>query len=389
MKIFKISIALTIIILITLLYTLFFTTSGSLFCFKAVLSVYLGAQNIAIDKAEGSFSKKLILQEISFDKLKWLPEDSKLEVQNLEVFLNPFNLKGKSIDIKNGRLKISGANIILFYGNYRNNLLDFNIYFKDIDIEDILETFVKDKALKGIGGTISDSDIKVKGLFSEPELTGSFKIEKLYRNDISLLDSSGEIKLIFKDIENNIKIYGDIEVKTGKIKGKRSAVIIVNPSKIIFSGDPKMPSFDAKGLAKVEDTKIDITLKGTVKEPDLKLSSNPPYPQDKIVLMLMTNKSWAGTENSLMNKGQDLGGVSRDLADYFIFGGSENKIMQYFQEKGITFKYDNNTIGTEYNVTDTIAVGAEKELVTDKKDNENVNTPPANNKVILKYKKDF
>jgi hypothetical protein len=360
-----------------------------LFCLKAVLSVYLGAQNIVIDKAEGNFSKKLILQEVSFDKLKWLPKDNKLEVQNLEVYLNPFYLRGKSIDIKNGRLKISGANIILFYGHCKNNLLDFNIYFKDIDIEDILETFAKEKALKGIGGTISDSDIKVKGLFLEPELTGSFQIEKLYRNDISLLDSSGEIKLILKNIENNIKIYGDIEVKTGKIKSKRSAVIKVNPSKIIFSGDPKIPSFDAKGLAKVENTKIDITLKGTVKEPDLKLYSDPVYPQDKIALMLMTNKSWAGTENSLMNKGQDLGGVSRDLVDYFIFGGSENKIIQYFQDKGISFKYDTKTIGTEYKVTDTIAVGAEKEIAADKEDKENANATTSENKVILKYKKDF
>ncbi|MBU1147745.1 MAG: translocation/assembly module TamB, partial [Candidatus Omnitrophica bacterium] len=174
-------------------------------------------------------------------------------------------------------------------------------------------------------------------------------------------------------------------------------------------------------LSNVEGIKINIALKGAMKEPDIKLSSEPSFPKERLLLMLATNKSWKMTEGALV-KGQMSPDVAKDFLDYFLFAGSGGRLAQYFGLKDVTFQLNGKTkgagvkkdvtnnldvryaiekeeakekngstvqkLGSEYKFTDTIAVDAERELKQEKA-NEEQDKATSDDRVLLKYKKSF
>ena len=405
-------------------FHLFFTTKGLNLVTKFLLSRYTLSEDIEIKKIEGTITRTLSLQEISLGNLKLLPPGSIVEVKKVELDVNPFDLEGIYVNINSGKIKIPKAEPILFNGTYANGFLDLNIYTKSIDMTEIATFLNANKELKKIKGSLNDIDMFVKGSLKEPELSGEFYIEKLTRDVFSIVDAPISINLQFKDIGQpgqDLKMFGEVILGGGSVSGPRTAVVKLQESKILFNGAPEEPTFDLKGLSNVEGTKINMTLKGTMKEPDIKLSSEPFFPKERLLLILATNKSWKTAEGALI-KGQMSPDVTRDFLDYFLFAGSGGRLAQYFGLKDLTFRLNGNTkgigvkkdvtdnlgvsyevekeeteekngttvqkVGSEYKLTDTFTVEAEKELkqenISDAQDNTDTNE-----KVLLKYKKSF
>jgi len=402
-------------------FHLFFTANGLNLVTKFLLSRYAPREDIEIKKIEGTITRALSLQDISLENLKLLPPGSIVEVKKIDLDVNPFDLEGAYVNINGGKIRIPKADPILFHGAYANGSLELNIYSKSVGISDIRNFFNDNTALRNINGAINDIDMFVNGSLQEPELTGRFYIERLTRNIVSIVNSPVSLNLRFKDIKQDLKMFGEIILEDGVVSGPKTAVIKLQESKILFNGDPKEPTFGLKGLSNVEGTKINITLKGTIKEPDIKLSSEPSFPKERLLLMLATNKSWKMTEGALV-KGQMSPDVTRDFLDYFLFAGSGGKLAQYFGLKDLTFQLNGKTkgvgvkkditnnldlsysvekeqvkekngsavqkLGSGYKLTDTIAVEAERELKQEKA-NEGQDEATSDDKVLLKYKKSF
>ena len=402
-------------------FHLFFTTKGLNLVTKLLLSRYVPSEDIEIKKIDGTITRALSFQEISLENLKYLPVGSIVEIKKIELDVNPFDLEGIYVNIIGGKIKIPKADPVFFHGDYANGLLDLNIYTKSNDGAEIAAFLNDNKELRKIKGSLDEIDMFVKGSLKNPELTGEFYIEKLTRDAFSIVGAPVSINLQFKDVKQDLKMFGEVILKGGNVSGPKTAIVKLEESKILFNGAPEEPAFDLKGLSNVEATKINITLKGTMKEPDIKLTSEPFFPKERLLLMLATNKSWKMTEGALV-KGQMSLDVTRDFLDYFLFAGSGGRLAQYFGLKDLTFQLNGNTkgvgakkdvtgnlgvsyavekeetkekngttvqkVGSEYKLTDTIAVEAEKELKQE-------NIPDArdktttNEKVFLKYKKSF
>ncbi|MFH1355133.1 MAG: translocation/assembly module TamB domain-containing protein [Candidatus Omnitrophota bacterium] len=383
---------------------------------------YVDSEGIEIKEIEGSLSQTLVLQNIEFSDLKWLPQGSNLRIQKLEVYLGSFSIAGFKVKIFNGRLNLPNSEVILFYGNYQDAALDLNVYSNVVGVQETLDFFAQGSELKSLSGTLRNVDIKIKGSFLEPELNGDFLIERLSREAFTMTNCHGSLNIKLKDIKDSLKLHGELLLSKGEIFGSKTAVINLEESKIIFSGEPKEPSLNLKGVSKVGETKINIALKGTIDQPDLKLSSQPSLPQERLLVMLATNKTWQGTESAI-NKGELSADLAKDFLDYFVFSGSGNKIAKKFGLSDITVKYDGKTkgigatkdisdkasasysieqpqnkeqnittthkVGAEYKITDNISLGAEKELKQDDGSDQIEEKQKTDDKVFLKFKKEF
>lgn len=417
-----ISICLIALIVCTSVYYLFFTTQGSGLILKLALSKYTGAKSVVIQTIEGNLAKIISLRDVKIEDLKWLPEGNIIEIQKLDIYHRPFALKGLNAVLQNGRLKLPNSDLILFHGSYQNAGLDINIYSKNINLINTLDLFIEDRTVRDLSGSINDIDVYLKGSLSKPSLTGGFQIQRLSRKGFSMANCPGVLNLNLKDINSNLKLYGEIMLMDGTISGPKTAVIRLQQSKILFSGNPKKPNLDFKGTSIVESTKINIVLKGTLDKPDLKLTSEPAMSQSRLLVMLATNKRWRGVEESLA-KGEMPADLVKDFIDYFVFAGSGSKMARRFGISDLLIKYDsqskgvevkktisdkltasygveqsqggegettaNHKVGAEYKIKENISVEASRELKVESKTDQSQDSSGVDDKVTIKYKKEF
>jgi len=409
-----------------------FTPKGSGFLAKFALSKFAGSNDIQFAKAEGMLARKLSLYDIEIKDIKGLSKDSELKIQRLDIYFSSFGIRGLNIEVDNGRLILADSDAVLFYGKYAQKDLDFNVFSRRVDIGGLLSLFSANSALENLSGSLSDLDVSIKGALNESKLIGNMQIDKLTRNGFSMIGCPVALKIDVKDIIDKPKLYGEVVLKSGTVQGPKSKAKL-SLSKIIFSGDPMKPRLDVRAISTIERVKIDIELKGTIEEPDLKLTSEPARSQERLLIMLATGKSWSATEASLFQQKPSLG-VAKDFIDYFILGGQGSNLASKLGISDVSLKYEKQTkgieakkmvtdktsviygieqevkendsqgkkgtqstitqkIGGEYNITDNISVGGEKELKSQQQNN-NTQQPqqeadPANDKIYLKYKTEF
>ena len=420
-KINLIVISLLITIFFTLVYYFTHTTSGSSFIVKSLLKNYFEPEKLEIKTIKGSFSDVLTFQNIEIEDVYGLPQGSILKIQKLDTRVVSFGLGGVFLDVFNGRLFLPNSDPILIQGDFKNGILNLNAYSKQVGLRALFDLFAENKALKNISGVISDLDIDIKGSFLEPQLTGNFFIKQLSHNGFSILDGPGKLSLNLKDIKDDLGLNGEIIINSGMISAYNT-IITIQPSKIIFLGNPKNPSFDFKGISNIEKTKINISLKGTIDRPEIKLTSNPQKAQEKLLIMLATGKGWSRTESGI-KKGQLTPDVAADFIDYFVFGGSGSKLARQFGISRLSVKFDKNTkgfgvtkevtnktevsygveqtqiegqngkatqkVGAGYKLTNTISLEGEREVQQQDKASQTQDESKSNDKLILKYEKKF
>lgn len=399
-----------------------FTTRGSSDITRFLLSDYVETESVNAQKVTGSLSQTLIFENIEFDNLAWLPPGSLLKIQRLELFLSSFSLEGLNAKIYNGRLNFPDSEAILFYGDCQNGAFDLTVYADTVSVGEALDLFAENALLERLSGTVRNIDIKVGGSFFEPELNGNFHLEDLARDGFSMTNCPGTLSLKLTDLKEGLKLYGHIVLAGGIISGPKTAIVNLQKSKILFNGDPKAPLLEFRGTSRVEDVKISLTLQGGFDNPDLKLASQPSFPQERLLTMLATGKSWSSAEG-VINKGELSVDLAKDFLDYFVFSDPESKMMQQVGVRNLQIKYDDKTkgigatkditdkaaatyfieqpqgkqetpttthrVGGEYKITESISIGAEKELKQDSKTGQALDKQQTDDKVTLKFKKEF
>lgn len=407
---------------LALFYYLFFTEGGSAFVAKKVLHGFLKAENVKIGTTSGTLSKSISFKDVKIESPKGLPPGSTLEIAEVDIYLPSHNLKSTKAEIHNGKLKIHGCEPVHFYGVYDEKSLDIHLYSKYIDVEQLTGKLVKNGLVRGLSAGISDLDLHITGSSEEPLITGRFNIDELSKGGFTAIKCLGSLSLSVKDLKKEPRFFGEINLESGIAYGPKTAVIQLQKSRISFDGDPKKPLFNMKGTSKVGRTKIDISLKGPLEKPDLKLKSEPSMSQERLLLMLATGESWKGAEQSL-SSGQLSADVVKDFIDYFIFSGSGSKMAEHLGISEISLKYDDKSkgiglrksitdnfdasygveqpqskkeeqiithkIGGEYGVTESVSIEAEKEIKQDSVTNKIRNDVQADDKILLKYKKGF
>ena len=403
-------------------YYLFFTTVGGDRVAAWFISRYFVSSDIKTGQPKGVLTETLIYKNIEIRSIEGLPQESVIKIQALELSCPSLNPRDIYIKVDNGRLKMPRSEPVFFYGIYRNSSLRLSVYSNRFSTREILDLFAEAELLQHVSGVVADTDVLAEGPLSEPRLKGVFRIEKFSHKNFSITDCPASFDLILSGIKEEVRICGDMHFKSGSISGPKTAVIALKDSRILFSGKPQEFQFDLHGEAAVEDIKVKITLKGTRERPDLKLNSEPPLPKERLLLMLATNKRWKGIDDTIA-RGQLSTDLVKDFVDYFFFDGLGSRMSQKFGvnvsvkygkdiqglrvEKAINGRarasYEleqsktkaggvgssRSAAGGEYNITDSVSIGVEREVNHAQDKNEPLEKQKADNKALLKYKKRF
>jgi len=421
---FIFSIAFFIVISIfALSYYLFSTHNGSVGFAEFILAKYLRAPNIKFEKAEGTLRTSLSLHDVFIENAQKLPPGAIIKVQRIDMSLKQLRLSKLFLNVYNGRLNLPFSDTILFYGDYKDKVLDLNIYSKKVSPREIIELFTSKRFLSTMSGIFSDVNLHITGKLNTLAMEGSFFIVKIIKESFSLTECSGSVMMYCDDLFESMTLTGEVVFKKGVAAGNNTAVIYLDNSKIIFESDSKHPQLNIRGHSIVEDVKINSVLQGTFDDPRLRLSSYPSLTQDILLVMLATGRSW-GAQSAGMGQNVSSANLVRDFVDYFLFAGKGTQIARYLgindisltfnrQTKGVGVKtsivnkvevsYEvepgeaGNTdqgsskqkVGGELKITDTVSVAAEKELrqnIGEQNSEENINEE---DRVYLQFKKQF
>jgi len=309
--------------------------------------------------------------------------------------------------------------LILFNSDYTGGLLELNIYAKELSISSLLSSVNLNKPLAKVKGTLEDVDFSLRGPLEKLVFEGGAVFKSLVYGEFSLKETPFSCDFNFTEYD---KAVGSLVLIQGEVSGQSTALIYLERSRIVFPQGLKNPELDINGFASVGGVKINLFLKGTLDAPDLRLSSIPPLPQERLLVMLITGKEWSGADAVIKN-----GGISPDLAmdfiDYFLLGSEGGKLARDLgitdfsitmdkDARGVAVKKSvhekaelgygilqeedereaqdiTHKISGEVKVTDSVSVAAEKEIkqVSSVQDCEEAQKP--DDRVMIKFKKIF
>lgn len=370
-------------------YFLFCTTPGSYWVAEKFLMRLTGSQSVHVGRRSGNLFQQLSLFDVEIRNFKGLPSGSVVRIQKMDAYFTSVDLKGLNIEIHNGRLLSSSAGPLVFDGIYQDARLDFNLFSKDMDLSEFCSYVGQRMRWGNVRGTVHDFDASIKGPWKSLELVGAFRIENMVVKNFSVSDCLCSFLLTLRGLQNNPQMDGEVFVKRGTIAIVQVSVML-EPGKIQFRGDPQDPSFDLKGDCVVENIPIHLTFKGDLHKPELRLTSEPPMPQERLLLMLVTGRSWSANETALHQEepSPDLAkiGLTEDILGPLQFS---YRVQQRPTAQGTENQATTQKLGMDYKLTDHISIGGEKELKPQNALSNQTQSSQPNDSVYLKYKNRF
>jgi len=398
------------------------TSRGSRFAVEKALITFVKPREFAAGRVSGTLLNSLVYEDVVIKGAAPLPAGSVITLKRFEICLS-FRC-GFTLKIYNGTAEFPCLEPVLFYGTFQHGELDVNAYTRTISVADFCSFWSIPTTVAGekIAGMFKDVDLYFTGKPLQPLINGTFSVEKLYRADISFTKGEGTVDLMIKDRTHQVGLYGTIDLKGGVLSNPRTASVSLQDASFTFSGMPENVSMKIRGISMVEQVKIFASLEGTFDKPELKLTSDPSYAQDRLLVMLATNKVWNSLDRAQSQDTIPPGAVI-DFLDYFVFGGAGKKLSNSLgvsdfavtfehDKKGISLKKDltgsvgatfevqqkstkegvitnSQKVGGEYKISQDLCVGAQQEVSGSAPSNTvNAQTKPEQ-KVYLKFKRAF
>jgi len=373
----------------------------------------------------GTLAGGVRLRNMDIESPQGLPPGTRVRVQELRVGLSPLSLEDSTVHLSNGRVFLpSSDDPIVLFGSYRDRMLEANVFSHAFGVQDLSELGGGRWDLpKGLSGTVQRMDCTARGSPEAARVDGRLTVKALSYRGFSLRDSPVKLMLRLRRKEKKTGLRGQIVFFGGDLVS-RATTVKLGPSRLRFTGDPKQPQLALRGVSIVEGTRIRIALKGTPARPEILLASEPPLPQQQLLLMLATGKGWKGTE-TLLTGNQIPIDLARDFLDVFFFSGSGGAFWKQFGLADVSVTYDTETggigvkkpltertevrygatpvqgeggqppqtshsVGAELKVTDRVSVEAEGKMrPSDPQADPQAKAAQADGKVVIKYKRKF
>ena len=309
-----------------------------------------------------SFLRVIAVRELRVQGVTGWPDGSDLEIQGVGLVGLPASavgLRESTISLFNGRLRLPDSDPVAFSGDYRHGELDTHFYANRLSIRELFTLVSRSTDARRLAGAISDAHLRLSGSVTEPVLQGACTLDGLWRNGFSMAHCPVSFSVRLKDLANGVKCDGEIALRGGTVASKNTAVVLQH-GRILFAGDPRAPAFDLRGTSTIGTTKISIALSGTLAQPKLRLSSQPPLAEEWLLLMLATGKSWQGAEPSA-SQGPISTELAQDFLDYFMFAGLGSKLAKQFGISDLSLTYNSETqgLGVTTTLVDTLSLSVE------------------------------
>jgi hypothetical protein len=334
-----------------------FTPQGAALILHHATSRVLGPGNVVYERLEGSLLRGVRVFNMEVRRPMIFRPGSLLRIQELDMRLVRFSIDGLDVAVVNARVMDPKADNVVINGNFSNDHYGLNVYTRSFEL-DVLRQIIKHFRNPPIlDGELKDLDLVLSGDFSRPELKGKFVIDHMPSHGFLFRDAPVDCDLYFMRVGGFWGTYGKIVIRRAWLQAPRS-VVRLGESRLIFDGDPRDPQLDINGISTVARLRIRITVKGTRKEPRMELASDPPLPQEQLMLMLTTGKRWDSLSglNTNYKMTPELAG---DFVDYFFFGGAGLQVAKFLGLSGISYKFDATTQGVTLNkdLSDRLGVG--------------------------------
>lgn len=337
-------------------YYLTRTTQGARWFFDFLAKRYLGAQTFKYRTLEGTLADGIRLTNVRITDLDRFTVRNLVLVQNLDVAVPGFNISKMHIKIRNGRIKFPLSDPIGFYGTFQNGELNINAYCGIIDVREIVTVVRNPLKIHNLQGTASKASMTIRGAFTQPVLRGEFLLDDFRYLGFSLAKLPATFLFTVSRGQDSLLWNGELLVPSGVVTSRLTRIEL-NPSKLTFKGPFRNPGLDIAGSSKVNQTLINISLKGTKLKPELNVTSNPPKAKEMLLVMLATGQELvvpqeASGEERLISTND------RDFIDFFTFS-SEGQSPNAMGLTDFTVNMQDNLkwLGIKRRVTDQLKVG--------------------------------
>ena len=430
MKVRRFLLLVGFLLLAGIAYDLLATPEGSWRLCRWILSRKFKTTLVSVHKVRGSILSGLELDRLEMGALPRLPKGAVLKIRLLSVSIPIGDPRSPSLSIRDARLDLPESETLLISGEYRRGRMQLNLYSRLLDAREILGCFMAEKDVRKFSGPVGPLDLDLSGSWRRFDVRGAFHVRQLNYYTFSLVDAAGTVALTVQPGSKLEGLTGEVRIERGALNLKNGSIQL-EPSRILYTGDAKRPVFDLLGSTGVEKIPVRAVFKGTFRRPELRLSSDPPLPQEQLLLMLATGKRFKSIEGVSSGEAQlpvDLVGA---FLDYAAFGGSGSRLAQELGVEGSVLIRDEGRttglglkksltekVGVRYGVeqtqpeigqtptvrqkvgaelevtpTDRISVEAESEVTPPQEKVQAQSTggkePERTGKVLLKYKRKF
>ena len=329
---------------------------------ETILTVPSKVSVVTVNRVQGQLFQQLSFRDIRLEGIQGLPPGSVLDVQRIDVvglLRQPPSLQTLAIDVFNGRLGLPESDRIVFSGALQDGRVEAALYASHLSVGEILKAFSTSSAARWLSGSVEDADLRITGMWTDPAIHGAFRVRSLSHGRLTLTDCPVTASLRVQGLPVLPQLHGELAVRSGNVASS-TTVVALQPSRLLFTGDPGTPSYDLRGSSTVARTAITVTLKGTLQQPELHLTSQPPMAEEWLLIMLATGKSWEGGGETL-SQGRVSTELAADFVDYFVFGGSGSRLAQRFGISNLALTYDpeRKRVGVTTTIADRVALIAE------------------------------
>lgn len=315
------------------------------------------ARELSVERIDGELTGDLAFSGVLLQDLARFPPGSMVKIERLSA---AFPLRLERIKtIQNGTLRLPDADPILFYGTQQDGRVEAHVYAHSVDLDPLLRMVSNHPRVGSVAIALADAHVVITGSVKDMTVAGDFELSRFWREGVSISGCRAKLALTAEDVTTARTVRGAVMISGGTLIARHTTMAI-QQGHVNFTGDPTAPTFDVKGVSKIGDTTIFITLKGRLDKPELQLSSEPPKPASLLLVMLATGRSWKGAQEALVQGTIPLD-LAADFIDYFAFGGRGSTLARRFGLTGLAVQVDTqaNTVGVETTVADRLSIGVE------------------------------
>ena len=307
------------------------TSTGSVFLIRSAIRFLFGTQTVVIHSADGSLLSGIRLMHLETSRIPKAPQGSRLVVRQLSAGFSVWKpVHPLTVVVSTARLSLPESETLLGSGRYENGRLAFNVYARLADVPEIMRFFMSEEDVRPFSGTILNADLNWLGKWRQPVLRGNYFVQELNYGygDFSLRAAPGHVDMQFFRNPGQFSSRGELFVQSGELR-LRNCVIALEPSRVIYSPDQPYPDLELEGTTVIEGLPIHLSMKGSWRYPDLRLSSDPPLPQEHLLLMVATGHRFKGMEATGLSSGNQLSlDMIGDFIDYAALGGAGSRLAK-------------------------------------------------------------
>jgi hypothetical protein len=345
--------------------------TGTLLCEGGwVIGPRAGAllNNIVVQWPEGDEGARYHarLEEVQFDGIAKRPT-ALISVQRMLIrgqLAAPTAMLPTTVEVFNGRMWLPRSDPVFFSGGYQAGAWDLRFYTSTLNLQDLL-TLTAGEKRRSWTGTLREVAGAAQGPQGAPEFTGQFRLERLSTRLLTVAEGPGLFRFRVALDRLPPQVEGEVAVNHGTVQ-LRHATLALQPSRLVFTGDPSRPELQAVATTSVEGTRIRIATAGFLPKPDLQLTSDPSMSERRLLLMVATGKAWRLPEEAAATEGWLPSNLVTDALDFFVLGGSASRLAQAFGISETSLQYNPalNRLGATATIADRIEFEVETDAAT-------------------------